>query len=303
MSNDEIEIIGKNVKDMYGTFMGKVVGTITDIDSTIQTVGIDCGSEGLRQIPFDQLVVQNEVVIFIPKWRLDSQRLLREKGLTLRRIKALIDIVSSNDDMKDDAELIHEKYKSKLSTLDAAEREIKARLDARTAELEDQIKAVKLLIFDAEIQFKSNEISESKFESVKTHTTDIIERITHEQSEIENVKRRVADLSLEVEQATQFPTPPIHDAAITYLGKEGESEVQSKLPEAPTEAPVETPSDVPATPVMPIIDATTPESTPVESNHTAIVTESSVTLQETSTETPPEERTEESDWLARMEAQ
>ena len=32
MTNDDIEIIGKNVKDMYGTFMGKVIGTITDIE-------------------------------------------------------------------------------------------------------------------------------------------------------------------------------------------------------------------------------------------------------------------------------
>ena len=140
MSNDETEIIGKKVKDMYGTHIGKVVGTITDIDGSIQTVGIDCGSEGLRQIQFEQLVVQNDVVIFIPKWRLDSQRLLREKGLTLRRLKALIDLVSENDDMKESAEMLHEKYKSKLSTLDESENEIKAQLDARTAELDEQMK-------------------------------------------------------------------------------------------------------------------------------------------------------------------
>ena len=131
MTNDDIEIIGKNVKDMYGTFMGKVVGTITDIDGSIQSIGIDCGSQGLQQIQYEQLVVQNDVVIFIPKWRLDSQRLIREKQLTLRRLKALIDIVSENDDMKADAEIIHEKYKSKLATLDETEREIKAKLDKR----------------------------------------------------------------------------------------------------------------------------------------------------------------------------
>jgi hypothetical protein len=45
MPQDDIEIIGKNVKDMYGTFMGKVIGTITDIDGSIQTVGVDCGSQ------------------------------------------------------------------------------------------------------------------------------------------------------------------------------------------------------------------------------------------------------------------
>ena len=101
MSNDEIQIIGKKVKDMYGTLVGKVVGTISDIDGSIQTVGIDCGAEGLKQIEFEQLVVQGEVVIFIPKWRLESQRLLREKSLTLRRLKALIEIVSENDEMKE----------------------------------------------------------------------------------------------------------------------------------------------------------------------------------------------------------
>jgi hypothetical protein len=86
MTQDDIEIIGKNVKDMYGTFMGKVAGTITDIDGSIQSVGVDCGSQGLQQIQYEQLVVQGDVVIFIPKWRLDSQRLIREKQLTLRRL-------------------------------------------------------------------------------------------------------------------------------------------------------------------------------------------------------------------------
>ena len=113
MTNDDIEIIGKHVKDMYGTFMGKVVGTLTEIDGSIQSVGIDCGSQGLQQIQYEQLVVQGETVIFIPKWRLDSQRLIREKQLTLRRLGALMDIVSENDDMKADAKIIHEKYKSK----------------------------------------------------------------------------------------------------------------------------------------------------------------------------------------------
>ena len=145
---------------MYGTSIGKVVGTITDIDGTIQTVGIDCGSQGLQQIPYEQLVVQGDVVIFIPKWRLESQRLLREKSLTLRRLKALIDIVSENDEMRDDAEIIHEKYKSKLISLDETESQIRAKLESRLSELDEQMRGVKMLIFDAKMQYKSYEISE-----------------------------------------------------------------------------------------------------------------------------------------------
>ena len=68
MPQNNMPMIGKPVKDMYGASMGKVLGTTTEIDGTIQSVGINCGSEGLKQIPFQQLVVQPDTVIFIPKW-------------------------------------------------------------------------------------------------------------------------------------------------------------------------------------------------------------------------------------------
>jgi hypothetical protein len=217
MNKDEIEIIGKQVKDMYGTHMGKVIGTITDIDGSIQTVGIDCGLEGLRQIPFEQLVVQGEVVIFIPKWRLDSQRFLREKGLTIRRLKALIDIVSENDDMRDDAEIIHEKYKSKLLTLEEAEKQIIAKLTARLEELNGQLKSVKILLFDAKVQFKSNEISESKYDLIKTHTGEMMEHIDHEKAEIVNIQRRMTDMSLDGAQTQINQKEQIEQSAVSYL--------------------------------------------------------------------------------------
>jgi len=277
MTRDDIDIIGKNVKDMYGTFMGKVIGTVTDIDGSIQSVGIDCGSQGLQQIQYEQLVVQGNVVIFIPKWRLDSQRLLREKQLTLRRLKALIDIVSENDDMKEDAEIIHEKYKSKLASLDEAEREIKVKLDERYAELEEQVKSAKMLLFDAKVQYKSNEISSTTFETVKTCATELIEHVTHETAEISNVKRRIADLDAEVITITTPPQKHLQESAVSYLGNsEQEQLVQSILPEAPTE---------------PVIDS-----------DTSLVAESLPKVPAT----PKQVKTEtynEDDWLARMEAQ
>lgn len=277
MTHDDIDIIGKNVKDMYGTFMGKVIGTITDIDGSIQSVGVDCGSQGLQQIPYEQLVVQGNVVIFIPKWRLDSQRLLREKQLTLRRLKALIDIVSENDDMKADAEIIHEKYKSKLASLDEAEKQIKAKLEARLTELDEQLKSAKMLLFDAKVQYKSNEISDNTFETVKTCSAELIEHVTHETAEISNVKRRIADLDAEVANVTTPPQKHLQESAVSYLGNSEPQQVQSILPEAPTE-PVTYSSAV----------SSTAESLP------------------TIPEPPKQVKTvtsNEDDWLARMEAQ
>lgn len=219
MSKEDVEFIGKQVKDMYGTYIGKVIGTITDIDGSVQTVGVDCGSEGLKQVPFEQLVVQGQFVIFIPRWRLDAQRLLREKGLTLRRIRALIDIVSENDDMKEDAELIHEKYKMKLLTLDETEKQIKEKLGQRLLDLDNQLKSIRMLRFDAKLQNKSNEISDAKYESVKTHTVEIIEHIEHEKAEIVNIQRRINDLSVDTVERTESPKQDVHSAAVSYLGK------------------------------------------------------------------------------------
>ncbi|MCH7758437.1 MAG: CdvA-like protein [Thaumarchaeota archaeon] len=296
MPQDDIDIIGKNVKDMYGTFMGKVIGTITDIDGSIQTVGVDCGSQGLQQFQFEQLVVQGDVVIFIPKWRLDSQRLIREKQLTLRRLKALIDIVSDEEDMKIDAEIIHEKYKSKLVSLEETEKHIKAKLEERLTELDEQLKSAKMLVFDAKLQHKSDEISAATFETVRTCANQLIEHITHETAEISNVQKRISDLNVEAENAIVPPPQKLQDSAVTYLDNPEQSQnVQTILPEAPINQPItstfappgedETKQPITEAPVK--AEAVTPFQEPP---------------QQVTPETS-EDNSDDNDWLARMEAQ
>lgn len=289
MTPNDIDIIGKNVKDMYGTFMGKIIGTLTDIDGSIQSVGLDCGSQGLQHVRYEQLVVQSDVVIFIPKWRLDSQALLREKQLTLRRLKALVDIVSENDDMKDDAEMIHEKYKSKLVSIEETEHIVKAKLDARLTKLDEQAKSAKTLLFDAKVQFKSNEISEKTFDTVKLCMSELLEHTNHEIAELQNVHKRIADLEAEVQDVIASE-PPLQESAVSYLEGSEPQVVQSILPEAPTEPiPTSEPTSVAAEdlPTVPVFGKESDAPTMPE---------------------PPDkakESTEETggDWLARMEAQ
>ena len=270
------------VKDMYGAPMGKVLGTSTDIDGSIQTVGINCGSEGLKQIPREQLVVKSEVVIFIPKWRLDSQRLLKEKELTVRRLTALMEIVSDNDTMKSDAELIHEKNRTKLMTLQKTEDEIHSELEERVAEINTQMKAVKVLLFDAKVQCKSNEISQETFEQVQQETDEMLQHMKHEKDEIAKVKSRLANLSIEDVLTTEPAPQPIQDSAVSYLTNPDEDEpIESRLPEPPgTES---SPSEQVYSPPMTIPPQ--PEQKPE---------------QKPEGQTKSKEKFSESDWLKRM---
>lgn len=197
MSEEKLGFVGKQVKDIYGTYIGRVVGIITEIDGEIETVGVDTGSSGLKQLPYEQLVIQGDYVFFIPKWRLDAQRLLRQKSLTLKRIKALQEIVAENDSMKEDAELVYIKYEKKLAELEGNEKQVNDALNARLAELDAEARNIKAVLFDAKLQFRSNEMKEETYQQIKVQTDELIEHINNERTEIGNVRAKMAANTLE----------------------------------------------------------------------------------------------------------
>jgi len=237
MPKDEVSIIGRLVKDMYGTTVGNILGTLTHIDGNIRTVGIDCGSDGLKQIPYEQLVLQDDVVIYIPGWRIDAQKILREKKLTLSRLKALMGIISENDAVQSDADVIHDTYKAKLIELDESESKVRDELSIRLEELDSQEKIVKVMLFDAKVQFKSEEISDSTFETIRKHCNNLLERLSHERVEVNNVQRRIEEMSLESMELIQPKEERVQESAVSYLGSSGNTLTGQEyvLPKPPTE--------------------------------------------------------------------
>ncbi len=197
MSELKLEFVGKKVKDMYGTYIGKVIGIVTDIDGSIESVSVDCGSTGIKNLPYEQLLVQGDYVIFIPRWRLDAQKLLREKSMALKRIKALQGIVAENDNMKDDAEFAYLKYEKRLDKLGQTTKEITERLHQRLSELEIESKRIKSVLFDAKLQYKSNEITEEIYQQINLNTNELLDHISLEKTEIKNIMNKLSQQTLE----------------------------------------------------------------------------------------------------------
>ena len=234
MSEEKLGFVGKQVKDIYGTYIGRAVGIITENDGEIEAVGVDCGLGGLKQLPYEQLVIQGEYVFFIPRWRLDAQRLLRQKSLTLKRIKALQDILSENDSMKEDAELVYIKYEKKLHELDETGKQVNDKLNARLAELDLEVKNIKAVLFDAKLQFRSNEMKEETYQQVKVQTDELIEHINNERAEISNVKEKLTTQTLENIITTSNSTSTV--AAPTIREEEHQQQQQEEEEE---EKPIE----------------------------------------------------------------
>lgn len=191
MSDIKLEFVGKQVKDMYGAYVGKVIGLVTDIDGSIESVGVDCGSIGLKQLLYEQLLVQGDYVIFIPKWRMEAQKLLRQKSLTIKRVKALENLVEENDLMKDDAEVLHLIYEKRLVDLENNEQDVINALNSRLQELDSQSTTIKTIIFDAKLQYRSNDIGEDTYQQINTNSIELLDRIKLEKDEITSFLSRI----------------------------------------------------------------------------------------------------------------
>jgi CdvA-like coiled-coil domain len=221
MSELKLEFVGKLVKDMYGTHIGKVVGLVTDIDGSIESIGVDCGSVGLKQLPYEQLLVQGDYVIYIPRWRMDAQKLVRQKSLTLKRIKALRDLVSNNDLMKGDAETVYLKYENRLRDLEGEEHEVIEMLKSRLEELSSQATSIKTVLFDAKLQYRSNDMIEETYQQVNTNVNELLEHISLEKEEINNFLTRISQQTIdnpeseatESEEGRNVSTDEIHDTS------------------------------------------------------------------------------------------
>jgi hypothetical protein len=192
MSELKLEFVGKQVKDMYGTHIGKVVGLVTDIDGSIESVGVDCGSVGLKQLPYEQLLVQGDYVIYIPRWRMDAQKLVRQKSLTLKRIKALQDLVADNDQMKSDAEIVYLKYENRLRALEGEEHGVINTLKSRLEELDSQAASIKTVVFDTKLQYRSNDMTEETYQQVNMNANELLEHVNLEKEEISNFLTRIS---------------------------------------------------------------------------------------------------------------
>lgn len=227
MSELKLEFVGKKVKDMYGTYVGKVIGIVTDIEGSIESVSVDCGSSGIKNLPYEQLLVQGDYVIFIPRWRLDAQKLLRERSMTLKRIKALQQIVADNDDgMKDDAELVYLRYEKRLDKLSENTNEIIERLHQRISELDMESKRIRSVLFDAKLQYKSNEITEDIYQQISLHTNELLDHINLEKTEIKNIMNKLTQQTVEntvSASATTTTTNDIHENPLDIQQNENQN--------------------------------------------------------------------------------
>ena len=82
-----------------------------------------------------------------------------------------------------------------------------------------------------------HEISDHTFESVKKQCNNLLERLSHERVEVNNVQRRIEELSLECIELTQPKKEMVQESAVSYLDSSGNTltEHENIFPDPPIE--------------------------------------------------------------------
>jgi hypothetical protein len=63
--------------------------------------------------------------------------------------------------------------------------------------LDAENKNIKSVLFDAKLQYRSSELTEETYQQISIHTNDLIEHINLEKAEINNVKMRLTQQTLD----------------------------------------------------------------------------------------------------------
>jgi len=106
-------------------------------------------------------------------------------------------MVTANDLMKEDVELVYIKYQKRLQDLEDKGKIVLEQLQERLNQIDTESQNIKSVLFDAKLQYRSNEITEETYQQISLSTNDLIEHINLEKGEINNVISRLSQQAFE----------------------------------------------------------------------------------------------------------
>lgn len=90
------KFVGKPSKDIYGRYVGYVIGVSFDSMGNLNSVGIDRGHYGFEEYSRSNILLDNEALVIIPKWKIETENFNKENSVTQKRFQALDDLLKDN---------------------------------------------------------------------------------------------------------------------------------------------------------------------------------------------------------------
>ena len=155
--------MGKRVRDVYGRYVGFVVGLTKDPFGDLRSIGVDSGERGLLEFPGQCVNAEGDSLVFLPGWKVDSDRFKRETVLVNNRLQAVEDLIKEGAITQEEYHEFQKVYQGYKAKLDEVKKVLDEKIKRRLQDLDRESKDIKKLTTNVKVQFKSGEIDAESF--------------------------------------------------------------------------------------------------------------------------------------------
>ncbi|MDW8045498.1 MAG: CdvA-like protein [Nitrososphaerota archaeon] len=180
-------LMGKPVKDIYGRYVGYVVGMYIDALGQLKAIGIDEGKGSFNEYSSDRILIDNDSLVIIPNWRIDVNRLKKEKQQTELRTKALEELYNSGEIPRYVYEDLHKQFDGELKQLQSSYESLMDSLRKRIVELDRQRESLEKFLGRIKVQNRTGEIDERTYKIMSDYILSLLEKNYLERRDIENI--------------------------------------------------------------------------------------------------------------------
>jgi len=179
------KFVGKPAKDIYGEYIGYVIGVSFDEMGNLNSVGIDRGHDSFEEYPSSQILIDNETLVLIPTWKVETENFKKENSLTQKRFQALDDLVKDKEIPNYVYDELCKQYKDSMSRLDGTHQKLSEKLTNKVQNLETYIKTLERFLGNLKVQHKTGEISDETYSTVCEYLKSGIEKSLKEQKDVQ----------------------------------------------------------------------------------------------------------------------
>ena len=260
MTHPSLEsIIGKELKDSYGRYVGIITGISTDSTGIIQAVGVDAGSNGFTKIEGDRITFEEDSPILTSEWKLNTDSYLRTSGIAEKKMLALQELYEEGEITQGVFEHLTNRHKSKLDGYSISCEDTVESLNRKVESLSLEGNTVNEFVGTLKLQHRIGDMSDDVFRAATEYMSTILQRNDKEIADISTVLHDIAPQELTEELETVETEDSSNDEAV-----ESVPEVEMLTPESseeteyqPQNEPISTEENVVSQFEAPIMDAPT----------------------------------------------
>ena len=194
------KFVGKPVKDIYGRYIGYIVGLTLDFSGRLYSIGVDRGGR-FEEFSQPQISIKDDMIIVTPRWKIEAERFRKEYQLTYSRFKALDELLKNNEIPDYVYEELCREYKESMTKLEDGQKELSLGLSERMEELDRNIRNLEKFLGYLKVQHRTGELSEEAYKIASEYILAEIEKSLREK---EDLKRCLESLE-PVEEETAKP--------------------------------------------------------------------------------------------------